>query len=176
MLERVSISKTQDICSDNPGYSFTSCVFTFIARTVGCQIPWIYSSLDQGETQPVCTNKKQIIEYDDLLASLEPLSGFAITNITKCPPRCTVRQYSFHKCKSEQVSWKREWSSALYLGAERTEIRREEEYWIFDSADTLNGIGGALGLFLGWSVLYLVNQVVTAVMMAYTHILSVKKI
>ena len=175
MVERVSINKHHEICSNTPNYSFTSCVFTFIARTVGCQIPWIYTSLDHAETLPVCATKKQIIEYDDILASLEPLSGYALTNITKCPPRCTVRQFSFHKCKSEQVSWKREWSSAFYFGAERTEIRKEEEYWIFDSADTLNGIGGALGLFLGWSVLYLVNQVATGLMLAYSHIFSLKR-
>ena len=32
-----------------------------------------------------------------------------------------------------------------------TEVRREEEFWVFDASDTLSGIGGALGLFLGVS-------------------------
>ena len=28
----------------------------------------------------------------------------------------------------------------------------------FDSEDLVNGLGGALGLFLGWSLLYMFNQ------------------
>ena len=31
----------------------------------------------------------------------------------------------------------------------------EEEILVFDGDDLINGIGGALGLFLGWSILYL---------------------
>ena len=31
----------------------------------------------------------------------------------------------------------------------------QEEQLVFDSEDLINGIGGALGLFLGWSLLYL---------------------
>ena len=65
-------------------------------------------------------------------------------------------------------------SAILLLRAEMTEVRREEEFWVFDASDTLNGIGGALGLFLGWSVLYLMNQLATGVQMAYCHILSNK--
>jgi hypothetical protein len=42
-------------------------------------------------------------------------------------------------------------------------VRREEEFWVFDLSDTVNGIGGALGLFLGWSGLYLANQFVIVI-------------
>ena len=42
-------------------------------------------------------------------------------------------------------------------------VRREEEFWVFDLSDTINGIGGALGLFLGWSGLYLANQFVIVI-------------
>ena len=34
---------------------------------------------------------------------------------------------------------------------------------MFDLSDTVNGIGGALGLFLGWSGLYLANQFVIVI-------------
>jgi len=171
LVERVSLRKSFDGCTDKLDYSFTACVFNYLAERVGCQIPWVYTSLHSPQTVPACRTKKEMFEYDSLLASVESLSGIAIANLSGCPVRCTVRQFSFAECKAERVSWKREWSSAFYFGAERTEVRREEEFWIFDSSDTLNGIGGALGLFLGWSVLYLANQIAVWILIIYKKIL-----
>ena len=39
--------------------------------------------------------------------------------------------------------------------AEKTSVERQEELLVFDFEDLINGIGGALGLFLGWSILQL---------------------
>ena len=39
--------------------------------------------------------------------------------------------------------------------AEKTSVEEHEELLVFDIEDLINGIGGALGLFLGWSILYL---------------------
>ena len=47
--------------------------------------------------------------------------------------------------------------------ADKTMVRKEEEFWVFDLSDTINGIGGALGLFLGWSGLYLATQFVIVI-------------
>ena len=38
-------------------------------------------------------------------------------------------------------------------------VKIEEEFFLFDLSDTVNGIGGAMGLFLGWSVLDLAFQI-----------------
>ena len=46
-------------------------------------------------------------------------------------------------------------SSAFFLIAEKTSVEGQEELMVFDFEDLINGIGGALGLFLGWSILYL---------------------
>ena len=37
-------------------------------------------------------------------------------------------------------------------------VIKEEELWAFDFDDTLNGIGGAMGLFLGWSLLNILSS------------------
>ena len=37
-------------------------------------------------------------------------------------------------------------------------MKTEEELLAFDFEDLVNGLGGALGLFLGWSLLYMFNQ------------------
>ena len=39
-------------------------------------------------------------------------------------------------------------------------LKKEEDVLAFDSEDLVNGLGGALGLFLGWSLLYIFNQFV----------------
>ena len=50
------------------------------------------------------------------------------------------------------------YSSAFFLMAEKTRIRLEEELRVFGFEDVVNGVGGALGLFLGWSILYIVLE------------------
>ena len=37
-------------------------------------------------------------------------------------------------------------------------MKVEEELLAFDTEDLVNGLGGALGLFLGWSLLHILNQ------------------
>ena len=37
-------------------------------------------------------------------------------------------------------------------------MRVEEELEVFGVEDVVNGVGGALGLFLGWSILYIVME------------------
>ena len=39
--------------------------------------------------------------------------------------------------------------------AEKTSVEGQEELLVFDFEDLINGIGGAMGLFLGWSILYI---------------------
>ena len=82
-----------------------------------------------------------------------------LTSESGCRVKCTIIEYHFKRTKEESVTWKQEWSSAFYLHAETTEERLEEEYWVFDTSDALNGIGGALGLFLGWSILFILQKI-----------------
>ena len=55
----------------------------------------------------------------------------------------------------ETINWAPDFSSAFFLTAEKTSVEGQEELLVFDFEDLINGIGGALGLFLGWSLLYL---------------------
>ena len=85
-----------------------------------------------------------------MLEEVQILSVHGLTNKTKCPISCTVSHYSLAECKSVPVTWKHDWSSAFYLAAEKTEVRQEEEFWVFDLSDTINGIGGAMGQLVKW--------------------------
>ena len=59
--------------------------------------------------------------------------------------------------KEETITWDVDYSSAFFLMAEKTSVEGQEELLVFDFEDLINGIGGALGLFLGWSILQLGN-------------------
>ena len=57
--------------------------------------------------------------------------------------------------EERSIYWNVNYSSSFYLMAEKTSVEGQEELLVFDPEDLINGIGGALGLFLGWSILYL---------------------
>ena len=62
---------------------------------------------------------------------------------------------TYVKLRVETINWNVNHSSAFFLMAEKTAVEGQEELLVFDFEDLINGIGGALGLFLGWSILYL---------------------
>lgn len=56
------------------------------------------------------------------------------------------------------IDWKSLSSSVFFLFPDKTLVRIEEELLTFDFEDLVNGLGGALGLFLGWSLLHILNH------------------
>jgi len=55
-------------------------------------------------------------------------------------------------------------------------VKTEEELLAFDFEDLVNGLGGALGLFLGWSLLYMFNQFVHTLLIVRDRVRYVCKI
>ena len=55
-------------------------------------------------------------------------------------------------------------------------MKTEEELLAFDFEDLVNGLGGALGLFLGWSLLYMFNQFVHTLLIVRDRVTYVCKI
>ena len=76
----------------------------------------------------------------------------------------------------ESIYWKASHSSSFFLSAEKTRIKSEEELLAFDFEDLVNGLGGALGLFLGWSLLFIFNQFVHALQMICDRVPNMLKI
>ena len=130
-------------------------MFAFIARKAGCHLDWV-SHPDEQDTP--CTSRKQLLKYNRyrMFFLNTPLSKLA--GKTGCLARCKYKEFIFTQKSKEDITWKHNWSSSLFLEAERTMVRHEEELWAFDFDDTLNGIGGAMGLFLGWSLLTILSS------------------
>ena len=60
---------------------------------------------------------------------------------------------NYFQLKEQTITWSTNFSSSFYLMAEKTSVEGQEEIFLFAFEDLVNGIGGALGLFLGWSIL-----------------------
>ena len=52
-------------------------------------------------------------------------------------------------------------------------MKTEEELLAFDFEDLVNGLGGALGLFLGWSLLYMFNQLLRTLLIVRDRVTDV---
>ena len=78
----------------------------------------------------------------------------------------------FLQTSNERIEWSQPSSSAFFLSAEKTRIRLEEELVVFGFDDVVNGIGGALGLFLGWSILHIVLESYRNVINFFRFVLS----
>ena len=120
----------------------------------GCHLDLV-STLNEKYTP--CTSREQLLAYNEyLMFSLNtPLAKLA--RETGCLARCKYKEFSFIQKIKEDITWKHNWSSSFFLEAERTMVKYEEELWAFDFDDTLNGIDGAMVLFLGWSLLNILS-------------------
>ena len=75
-----------------------------------------------------------------------------------CYPKCRVTKYSFEKIE-RPMNWNSAWSSEVFVQAASSEVEYSEEYYTFDENDLVSSVGGNMGLFLGWSVLTLVEAI-----------------
>ena len=69
--------------------------------------------------------------------------------------------------REETITWDVDYSSAFFLMAEKTSVEGQEELLVFDLEDLINGVGGALGLFLGFSFLSLWDLIQFLFCLAY---------
>ena len=126
LTQKTMIDRPSAPCSENPDYSFTSCIFTFIENSVGCQLDWFGSSTAR-DLMADCHSREQIRAYYNTMKWVYEASWIELTNVTGCQGKCKLIQYSFTNCFKEKVTWKHNWSSSVYLQAEKTMVKKEKE-------------------------------------------------
>jgi hypothetical protein len=153
--EKSYLNKPTTPCIAEPNYSYRKCMFAFIARMSGCHLAWVSP---HNEKYTPCISREQLLAYNEYLMFTINTPSAKLERETGCLARCKYKEFSFIQKSKEDITWKHNWSSSFFLEAERTMVKYEEELWAFDSDDTINGIGGALGLFLGWSLLDILSS------------------
>ena len=151
MTEKSNINKKSAPCIDDQSYSYSKCIVTHVSDQAGCSLNWFSSHM--GNQHPVCTTKEDILRYETEVTKAVTSSWTELSESSGCYAQCMVKQFQIKSPTLEPVTWKQDWSSTVFLTAENTMVRIEQEFWVFDISDMINGIGGAMGLFLGWSLL-----------------------
>ena len=148
------IRRESEKCERDVDYKFTDCISKFIATTVGCTTNWI--SYNVGSNLKTCSNSTEIQKFKELMINLKEKPFQQLSKTTKCLPKCSVTAYSFNLKKTKiKEKGPRNWTSAFFLHSSNLSPLTAIEYIPYDFTELTSDVGGYLGLFLGWSILYM---------------------
>ena len=111
----------------------------YIKKKTSCEVDWKSDEADPSHCPPNFNFRQR--------------SAKNITEMTGCLPRCKYTKYEFEQLSSEQVTWKTNWTSSLYISPGSPSYKLVLEVYKFEMADLVADFGSYIGLFLGWSVL-----------------------
>ncbi len=148
--EITQLNSEKNPCIENEEYSFTKCLRDFAVRKSNCSI----SILKGGQEKEECSIEA-FENYFSLLTKLRTEQIGKIKKESGCYSKCKVRVFSY----SKRENWISEtkWISEAFLQPKSSVVEYLVEYYNFDFQDLISSIGGYVGLFLGWSVLSLVE-------------------
>ena len=164
-----NINRDQRPCEEDDGYSFTACMFDHVDRYTGCHLDWFGPATAAADV-PRCSTREEVLRYNENLMWASYSTFTQIAAESGCRPKCKKRKFDVVTKENIKVTWRRNWSAAFFLEAKRTAFDVVDEYWAFDISDTLNGIGGVLGLFLGWSVYWILYETFLVIERSITKI------
>ena len=150
--EITKISSNEKPCVANNDYSFTQCLFDYASKKTNCTI-----DIKRKSNADVfsCLND-EFQRYSKLLVELKRGKISKVKRDSGCYPKCSYSKYSYELAE-QTMDWNSNWTSEVYIQAKSSEVEYLIEYRNFDANDLISSIGGNLGLFLGWSLLSLVE-------------------
>jgi hypothetical protein len=132
-------------CNENPNYDFQLCVRNSLTRKVGCRMPW---DLRSSPNIPLCSGIDQANKFQEVCLDISLFSDLeSIINKTGCIAPGFYKEY---KLVLEPSNIEREYKG-LYLAFTDNKVMVEEEIESYSGISLVSEIGGALGLFLGFS-------------------------
>ena len=138
----------------------TSFIITYrnsLLQSIGCASPWNPLS---NNSLPICTSPISIFAYEDHYFDLSYQYKREIVRLTGCSLPCRYRQYSLAKSGAPAPSQMSSGDVLLWYAS--TDLVKEEEELIFPFESMVSELGGALGLFLGFSFFGLFDSVFVA--------------
>ena len=133
---------------EDPEYDFHRCVINSLTRLAGCRSPWDMLS---SQEFPICDDLEKIQILEKMFQSNSEGYLEQVVDNTKCMPPCLFNEYKLglepDKWDSKAISKNKIFK--LKFTDNKTIIEKEIESYSFVSL--VSDIGGALGLFLGFS-------------------------
>ena len=153
------MSKPSKPCTEDVNYSFTQCVRDSVTKIIGCRMDFekmrkLGEALEEtGEGENLCTNLEELYKYEEIYRQIYKKNKGTILNITACQFPCSYREYGLvtSQLKSKGMG------SSLVIRFAQDRIIVETEYYIYDWISFIAECGGALGLFLGFSFVSLLD-------------------
>ena len=72
------------------------------------------------------------------------------------------RSFSFVEKTKQEANWGRNWSAAFYMDVATSSFTHQTEFYAYDIWELTSGLGGLMGIFLGWSFLFVIVQIYQA--------------
>ena len=147
------ISKRGRPCNQEPSYSFTQCLKNYIRSVARCQL-WIWKD---DQEHPPCLTIDDFQVYKGEMDWILKAKPSDIIAKTRCFPKCKIREFVFTTTSKSKVSEGAAWHGEFQLGVKLSSYEDYEEYFVFGFQDFITSLGGFLGLFLGWSLLEIID-------------------
>ena len=141
------MDKKKNPCNEDPNYNFLKCIWKSLTNDVGCQLPYPWDFESLGET-PYCSTMDEMNELQAIVFNISYDCDLeSIIEKTLCIAPCTYKEYKLVIEPSNQKYWYK----LLTVAFTDNKLLIEEEIESYSLVSLVSDIGGALGLFLGFS-------------------------
>ena len=110
-----------------------------------------------------CSRPQEIQKYKEIMIILKEKGFKDLSKTTGCPTKCSITGYTFYKDKTKPDNSPKNWTSAFYLQSSTQSPLNSVQRKTYDFPQLTSDIGGFLGLYLGWSLLYIGLEVQTVI-------------
>ena len=163
VTEHRRINRAEAPCVEDKDYKLESCVEKSLVEKLGCRYPW---DRKNRRYVPVCDTVEKILDLEAKFYSIGKDERKNVVAKTGCLAPCRYREY---KILSDIMKGLAD-GFGVGVVYPSTEIRLEEEEYIYPLISFISEFGGALGMFLGFSF----NMLWDFIFIAITFIQSKK--
>ena len=126
---RVSFSRnkrlggTDKLCVEEPGYSWTDCLNSYIARKAGCSPRWANTT-----AAPACRDREDLLQVQFWYQRVKKEDTLTLNRQSGCCSKCDTKTFEL-EIEQESLNWETDWTAEVFLEAASGSIREETEFY-----------------------------------------------
>ena len=150
-LRKSNLNLKERKCNKDTRHSVTDCIKMYLKRKTNCNVDWFN---DEHEDKCSAVNLE---EYVNMLIRFKTIPFDKLSEESGCYQKCKIIEYKYEIKRKESIDWDTNYTSSFYLEPASLSYVTSEEYFSYDEGELVGDVGGSLGLFLGWSLLSLIE-------------------